>query len=101
MNYIDYRASSSLATSASSDKVREKLELQKFIQTANARLAQLNETQQPAEETRTWSYYENLRKTNKTVYADPKTQAQMFRDRMELGESFNDGTFDKDLGNPR
>jgi hypothetical protein len=65
------------------------------------RIAELYTTQrqtQPSEDHRTWSYYENLRKTDQRKYIDPKTQKQMFQDRMELGESFMDGSFDKNVG---
>ena len=37
---------------------------------------------------RDWSYYQNLRRTNKTLYFDPKTQQQMFQDKMRLGDRF-------------
>lgn len=44
---------------------------------------------------RTWSYYEKIRKTEPTRYFDPKTQDQMFKDAVALGDSFNDGDFQK------
>lgn len=37
---------------------------------------------------RDWNYYENIRKTNKKLYYDPKTQQQMFQDKMRLGDRF-------------
>lgn len=40
----------------------------------------------PAE--KNWSYYQNLRKTNKQLYFDPKTQQQMMQDKMRLGDRF-------------
>lgn len=40
---------------------------------------------------RTWSYYQNLKKENPLVYLDPKIQVQMHKDRLALGEAFNDG----------
>ena len=52
-------------------------------------------------EKRTWAWYENLRKTNKTAYLDPKTQVQMLQDRMELGNAFEDSGFDANLGGTR
>ncbi len=50
---------------------------------------------------RTWSYYENLRKTDKRKYIDPKTHAQMLKDATELGDAFRDGDFDTTLGRAR
>ena len=35
-----------------------------------------------------WAYYQNLRKTNKQLYFDPKTQQQMMQDKMRLGDRF-------------
>lgn len=52
-------------------------------------------------EKRTWAWYENLRKTDRNKYLDSKTQVQMLQDRMELGESFNDGGFDVYAGGTR
>lgn len=46
---------------------------------------------------RTWSFYEKLRKSNPTEYYDPKTQDQLFSDARSLGDSFNDGGFEKRL----
>lgn len=40
----------------------------------------------PAE--KNWAYYQNLRKTNKQLYFDPKTQQQMMQDKMRLGDRF-------------
>ena len=37
---------------------------------------------------RDWQYYQNLRRTNKSLYYDPKTQQQMFQDKMRLGDKF-------------
>jgi hypothetical protein len=59
-----------------------------------------NPVQQPTEK-RTWAWYENLRKTNKTAYLDPKIQVQMLQDRMELGNAFEDSGFDVNLGGTR
>ncbi len=44
---------------------------------------------------RTWSHYEKIRKADPTRYYDPKTQDQMFKDAAALGDSFNDGDFQK------
>ncbi len=40
----------------------------------------------PAE--RDWNYYQNLRRTNKTLYFNPKTQQQMIQDKVRLGDRF-------------
>ena len=37
---------------------------------------------------RDWNYYQNLRRTNKTLYFSPKTQQQMMQDKMRLGDRF-------------
>lgn len=42
---------------------------------------------------RTWSYYQNMRKTNPDLYHNPKTIAQMHKDRVELGDAFKDGDY--------
>lgn len=39
---------------------------------------------------RTWSYYQDLKKTQPNLYLDPKTNVQMHNDAMELGEAFFD-----------
>ena len=39
---------------------------------------------------RTWSYYQDLKKTSPNLYLDPKTNVQMHNDAMELGEAFFD-----------
>lgn len=44
-------------------------------------------------EKRTWSYYQNLRKTDPAKYRDPQTQVQMHKDYLELGTAFEDGNF--------
>ena len=44
-------------------------------------------------EKRTWSYYQKLRKEKPDVYRDPKTQTQMLKDSIELGEAFKDGDY--------
>lgn len=35
-----------------------------------------------------WNYYQNLRRTNKQLYFDPKTQQQMLKDKLRLGDRF-------------
>lgn len=42
---------------------------------------------------RTWSYYQELKKSNPTLYHDPKINLQMQKDAMELGDAFMDGDF--------
>jgi hypothetical protein len=42
---------------------------------------------------RTWSYYQELKKTNPKAYYDPKTQVQMHHDAIDLKEKFEDGDF--------
>ena len=37
---------------------------------------------------RNWAYYQSLRKNNKTLYFDPKTQQQMLQDKIRLGDRF-------------
>jgi hypothetical protein len=44
---------------------------------------------------RTWSYYQQIRKTDPARYRDPKTQDQMFKDALELGDAFQDGNWIK------
>lgn len=44
---------------------------------------------------RTWSYYQDLKKSNPKVYFDPKTTTQMHKDYAELGKSFQDGDFEQ------
>lgn len=44
---------------------------------------------------RTWSYYQNLKKTNPVLYHDPKTQLQKDRDYQTLGKEFEDGDFNR------
>ncbi len=37
---------------------------------------------------RDWSYYQNLRKTNKTLYFSPQIQKQLIQDKLRLGDRF-------------
>lgn len=72
---------------------------QEIINVASERLNAIQAQQgQQNDPPRTWSYYENLRKTNRHLYYDQKTNKQMIQDRMELGEAFMDGNFDKNVG---
>ncbi len=53
-----------------------------------------NRTFKPVtEQKRTWSYYQELRKTNPKLYADPKILNQMLADAEALGTAFEDGDF--------
>lgn len=49
--------------------------------------SQRNSNFAPTTKKRTWSYYENLRRTDPKVYHDPKTSVQMYNDVVTLGES--------------
>lgn len=42
---------------------------------------------------RTWSYYQDLKKSNPRLYLDPKIATQMHNDALALGNSFYDGDF--------
>lgn len=44
---------------------------------------------------RTWSYYQELKKKDRNLYYDPKTNVQMEKDRQALGAEFEDGDFNK------
>ena len=68
------------------------------LQLGKDKAREANYQQQMGDNPRTWSYYEELRKKDPYKYRDPKTQSQLFKDSMELGEAFTDGTFDKNLG---
>lgn len=45
------------------------------------------------EPTRSWSYYQKMRKESPETYHQPKTQQQMMKDAVTLGDRFNDGDF--------
>jgi hypothetical protein len=45
------------------------------------------------EPTRSWSYYQKMRKDSPETYHQPKVQLQMMKDAVDLGERFNDGDF--------
>jgi len=44
---------------------------------------------------RTWSYYQELKKSNPGLYKNPTTMAQMERDMVQLGDAFHDGDFNR------
>ena len=44
---------------------------------------------------RTWSYYQNLKKTKPDIWFDRSTAIQMQKDAIELGEAFQDGDYSK------
>ena len=46
-----------------------------------------------AQKTRTWAWYQRLRKENPDLYRNAKTHAQMVADYQALGEKFEDGGF--------
>jgi len=46
------------------------------------------QSNQTGREVRDWNYYENLRKTDRKRYFDPKTQRQMMEDKKRLGDKF-------------
>lgn len=48
---------------------------------------------QPKGEQRTWSWYQNLKNTNPKEYYSSKTNVQMHKDALALGEAFEDGDF--------
>lgn len=47
----------------------------------------------PQKPNRTWSYYQELKKANPSLYLDPKTNVQMQKDIIEYGDAFMDGDF--------
>lgn len=42
---------------------------------------------------RTWSYYQELKKSNPQLYFDRNTAVQMTKDAIELGDAFRDGNY--------
>jgi hypothetical protein len=44
---------------------------------------------------RTYSYYQKIRQNDPMRYRDPKTQDQMFKDAIALGQEFEDGDWNK------
>lgn len=49
----------------------------------------------PKSQKRTWSYWDNLRLTNPTLYYDPKSSEQMVKDAKALGKEFEDGNYNQ------
>lgn len=47
----------------------------------------------PTVQKRSWSFYQDLKKTNPKLYSDPKTQYQLHKDAESLGSDFMDGDF--------
>lgn len=47
----------------------------------------------PTNQKRSWSYYQNLKKSDPKTYWNPQTQVQMHHDSVALGEAFKDGDF--------
>jgi hypothetical protein len=43
--------------------------------------------------TRTWSYWEKMRKENPALYRSPAQSAQRIKDAMALGKDFEDGDY--------
>lgn len=61
--------------------------------TAPPRSNQRSDNFAPKVQKRTWSYYQNLKKTNPNAWLDPKTAVQMQDDYLALGDAFEDGDF--------
>lgn len=60
---------------------------------APVRSSQRTDSFAPKTLQRTWSYYQNLKKTDPKLYSNPKTTIQMHKDYAELGAKFEDGDF--------
>lgn len=72
------------------------LELDKPRQTENFQAPPRNAVQglpSSGNKDRTWSYYQELKKTNPKLYYDPKISNQMQEDYQRLGSAFEDGDF--------
>jgi len=52
-------------------------------------------TFKPNVEVRNWDYYQNMKDTNPKKYYDPKTNVEMHRDMLSLGDSFETDDFNK------
>jgi len=50
---------------------------------------------------KTWSYYQDLKKTNPNLYRDPKTTNEMTQAAIELGDDFYDGDYNRWERQPR
>lgn len=42
---------------------------------------------------RTWKFYQEMKRSNPTLYYDPKTSVQIHNDRIALGDAFKDGDY--------
>lgn len=47
----------------------------------------------PTTQKRTWSYWQNVKRTDPQLYLSPSTQTQILKDAVELGPAFKDGDF--------
>ncbi|HEY2810544.1 MAG TPA: hypothetical protein VGJ00_04045 [Rhabdochlamydiaceae bacterium] len=52
------------------------------------------------EKKRTWSYYQEMKKTDPDTYNNPRTALQMQRDAIEQGDAFQDGDYHRDFSKP-
>ena len=52
-----------------------------------------SDTFKPTVQKRTWSYYQEQKKTNPRIFLDPKIAIQMHDDHIALGSAFEDGDF--------
>jgi hypothetical protein len=57
------------------------------------RNTQRSDSFSPKSPKRSWSFYQNMKKTDPKTYWDPKTQVQMHKDSSTLGDAFEDGDF--------
>ena len=71
------------------------LDQQPMIDTFQAppRATQRSDSFAPKSTKRTWSYYQDLKKSDPKAYNNPKTIVQMHKDYAELGSTFEDGDF--------
>lgn len=52
-----------------------------------------NDSFAPKVQKRDWTFYQNLKKENPSLYWEPKTQYQMHQDSQKLGDAFETGDF--------
>ena len=52
-----------------------------------------SDTFKPAVQKRTWSWYQEQKKSNPRIFLDPKIAIQMHDDHIALGSAFEDGDF--------
>lgn len=50
---------------------------------------------------KTWSYYQEMKKTNPNLYRDPKTTNEMTQAAIDLGDAFYDGDYNRFESQPR